>query len=54
MRLSGLHLFPAQDPDAIDDSLPGRSAAMVVITAILSVAVFLLLVLLVTMLILAW
>ncbi|KAG5283950.1 hypothetical protein AALO_G00021330 [Alosa alosa] len=48
-----ISLYTSQNPDAIDDSLPGRSAAMVVITAILSVAMFFLLVLLVTMLILA-
>ncbi|XP_031428656.1 uroplakin-3b [Clupea harengus] len=48
-----ISLYALQNPDAIDDSLPGRSAAMVVITAILCVAVFLLILLLLSMLILA-
>ncbi|KAL2095022.1 hypothetical protein ACEWY4_009741 [Coilia grayii] len=48
-----ISLHTLQSLDAIDDSLPGRSAAMVVITTILSVAAFLLLVLLLTMVMLA-
>ncbi|XP_028823551.1 uroplakin-3b [Denticeps clupeoides] len=47
-------LYSLKDPAAIDDSLAGRSAAMIVITAVLSVALGLLLLLLMAMLILAF